>query len=76
MRGSGSPPLDCYKDVYVRGWDDYLAKTFFAAPEDRLAQRADQLRPELWLTPLLLFYVAWTVANPDLGGAGDEGAYF
>jgi 4-amino-4-deoxy-L-arabinose transferase-like glycosyltransferase len=39
------------------------------------AERAGQLRPEVWLTPLLLFYVAWTVVNPDLGGAGDEGNY-
>jgi 4-amino-4-deoxy-L-arabinose transferase-like glycosyltransferase len=39
------------------------------------AKRAGQLRPEIWLTPLLLFYVAWTVVNPDVGGAGDEGNY-
>ena len=38
--------------------------------------RAGQLRSEVWLAPLLLFYVVWTVANPDLGSAGDEGAYF
>jgi hypothetical protein len=41
-----------------------------------LTQRADQLRPELWSTPLLLFYVAWTEASPALDGPGDEGAYF
>lgn len=40
-----------------------------------LTQRAGRLQPEVWLTPLLLLYVAWTVVNPDLGGAGDEGAF-
>ena len=34
--GAGHNHSICYKDVYARGWDDYLAKTFFAAPEDRL----------------------------------------
>jgi hypothetical protein len=36
MRANGSPPLECYKDVFARGWADYLAKTFLAALEDRL----------------------------------------
>jgi hypothetical protein len=26
-------PFFSNDDVYARGWDDYLAKTFFAAPE-------------------------------------------
>jgi hypothetical protein len=36
IRGSEYQHSICYKDAYARGWAGYLAKTFLAAPEDRL----------------------------------------
>lgn len=36
---------------------------------------ATRVGPAAALCPLLVLYIAFVVVNPDLGGAGDEGAY-